>query len=268
MIKQSRLEQILEMVRADRSVEVGQLCSHFSVTEMTIRRDLDELAQKGLLVRTHGGAVASESNTLSEKPFEMRLISYYEQKDAIACLALSLLPEGSKIFMNSSSTVFCLAKRLDTTRPFLIATEATNIANELNARPNVTVIQIGGELRKNTISCVGHFAESMIRQFRFDLAVLGINAIDAQGNLYCGSSHEVGIYKAAFSVAQRVIILADASKLGRMDFAQVGCADDFSCLVTDSQARADLVSHYRELNIDVHVAPIGNAESPKPKEGS
>ncbi len=251
MMKQLRHEKILEYIREKKSAEVSSLCQVFNVTDMTIRRDLDELASKGLLVRTHGGAVSSKFSQVQEKPFEVRLISQLAQKRAIARKALTYLAPEDKIFMNSSSTVFCMAQAIDNERSFLIATEATNIANELNTRQNTSVIQIGGELRKNTISCVGHYAEEMIRRFHFDTAFIGINGLDDDGNLFCGSIQEAGIYRAIFDSTDRIYVLADSSKMGKTDFAYIGKIRNITGLITDKGIETALQRKIEKAGIDV-----------------
>lgn len=256
MLKQTRLEQIIKLLNSNGSVEINQLCRLFNVTEMTVRRDLDELAKEGRVIRTHGGAMLSEDNILVEKPFEVRMCSNYEQKNAIAKKALSMIEDGSKIFFNSSSTVFCLANNINNTHRLIIATEAINIANELNTRSNVSVIQIGGELRKNTISCIGYFTEEMLKHFRFDAAFIGINAIDNEGKLYCGSIYEMGIYKNVFASSKKVIVLADSTKLGHQDFTCIGSINDIDTLITDSNIPKDLLKRYREMNINVLIAEL------------
>lgn len=256
MLKQTRLEQILKLLHSSGSVEINQLCRLFNVTEMTIRRDLEELSKSGNITRTYGGAVLSENNILVEKPFESRMGSHYEQKNAIAREALALLEDGSKIFFNSSSTLFSLATIIDNTHRLIIVTDAINIANELNTRSNVSVVQLGGEVRKNTISCVGYFAEEMLKQFRFDAAFLGINAIDEEGGLYCRSIYEMGIYKNVFAASKKIIMLADSSKLGQSDFTYVGNISRVDTLITDSYVSADLLKTYKDMNVNVIVAQM------------
>ncbi len=256
MLKQTRLEQIIKLLNSNGSVEINQLCRLFGVTEMTARRDLDELAKAGRVIRTHGGAVLSEDNILVEKPFEARICSNYEQKDAIARKALSIIEDGSKLFFNSSSTVFCLASHIDNTRRLIVATEAINIANELNTRSNVSVIQIGGELRKNTISCIGYFAEEMLKHFRFDAAFIGINSIDEDGKLYCGSTYEMGIYKSVFACSRKIVVLADSTKLGNQDFTCIGSLSDIDTLITDSGISENLLKKYGEMDVNLMVAEV------------
>lgn len=257
MLKQTRLEQIIKLLESHGEVEVNQLCRIFNVTEMTVRRDLDELSKNDLIVRTHGGAILSTKNILVETPFDTRLKKNLEEKNAIAKLALTFIDDGSKIFFNSSSTVFSLAKIIDSNRKLLIVTEAINIAAELNTRTNLSCFQVGGELRKNTISCVGFFTEEMIKHFSFDLAIIGINSINEKGQLYCGTTFEYGIYQAVFASSKKVIVLADSTKLGHNDFCCVGTFEDIDMLITDSNIPKDLLDRYKDMdNLDIRIAKL------------
>ena len=253
MLKQLRHEKILNLLKSKKSVEVTSLCGDFNVTEMTIRRDLDELASKGLVVRTHGGAVLPGFSQIHEAPFDVRIVSHMAEKEVIAREAFKYMNPGEKFFMNSSSTVFCLARMLDNEKSYLIASEATNIANELNTRKNISVIQIGGELRKNTISCVGFYAEEMIRGFSFDTAFIGINGLDDEGRFYCGSMQETGIYHAILDSSRRVIVLADFSKIGRTDFARIGNIENIDLLITDRGADPSILKKLKDKGLEILV---------------
>ncbi len=251
MMKHLRHEKILALLQAEKSVEVTNLCKIYDVTEMTIRRDLDELASRGQVVRTHGGAVLPGFSQIQEAPFDVRIASHMDEKNAIAEEACKFMIPGEKIFMNSSSTVFCLARKLDNEKHYLIASEATNIANELNTRQNIAVIQIGGELRKNTISCVGFYAEQMIRSFTFDTAFIGINGLDSEGFLYCGSMQERGVYQAIFDSSRRIIVLADSTKMGRTDFARIGTIEKVDLVITDKNIDREIESKLREKGLNI-----------------
>jgi DeoR family transcriptional regulator of aga operon/DeoR family fructose operon transcriptional repressor len=115
------------------------------------------------------------------------------------------------------------------------------------------VIQIGGELRKNTISCVGSYTEEMIRRFTFDTAFIGINGLDEKGRLYCGSIQETGIYHAIMASSRRVIVLADSTKIGKQDFAQFGTIDQINLLITDSHINPAIKVVLEKLNLKIVV---------------
>jgi DeoR/GlpR family transcriptional regulator of sugar metabolism len=254
MLKQTRHDQILQLVKEKGSIETNELCRLFAITEMTARRDLDELSRQGLLNRTHGGAILSSEEIHYERPFSTRLNLNATSKDAIARSALRYVKDGQKLFFNSSSTVLSLVQLIDNSRHLLIATDTIRIADELNTRSHVTVIQIGGELKKNTLASSGYWAETMIRQFHFDVAILGVKAIDTDGNLYCSNLLDRGIYDAVFSSTDQIILIADSSKLGRTDFVRFGNLLNIDCLITDQNAPAELLEKYKAKGFAIELA--------------
>jgi len=215
---------------------------------------LDELARQGLVNRTHGGAILSIEDIHYERPFNTRLGLNTAAKKDVAQKALSYVKDGQKLFFNSSSTVLSLVQLIDNSRHLLIATDTIRIADELNTRSQVSVIQIGGELKKNTLATSGYWAETMIRQFHFDTAILGVKAIDADGNLYCSNLLDRGIYDAVFSVTDQVILIADSSKLGRTDFVRFGNLQDIDRLITDTNAPAELLKTFQEKGFTIELA--------------
>ncbi len=254
MLKQTRHDQILQLVKEKGSIETSELCKLFAITEMTARRDLDELARQGLVNRTHGGAILPIEDIQYERPFNTRLSMNTAAKEAVARSALHYVKDGQKLFFNSSSTVLRLVQLIDNSRQLLIATDTIRIADELNTRSQVSVIQIGGELKKNTLATSGYWAETMIRQFHFDTAILGVKAIDADGNLYCSNLLDRGIYDAVFSVTDQVILIADSSKLGRTDFVRFGNLQDIDRLITDTNAPAELLKTFQAKGFTIELA--------------
>jgi len=256
MLKKTRLDQIIRLIQDKGSVEISELCQLFDVTEMTARRDLDALATDGRIIRTHGGALISAEDALVEKPFNTRMTLNLNAKQAIAKIALEYIIDGTKLFFNSSSSVLCLVNLIDNSRRLMIATDTISIADELNKRAHVTVIQIGGELCKNTLSSSGYMAEAMLRQFHFDAAIVGIKAIDQQGDLYCSGMAERGIYEALFETTDRIIVLADSSKIGQQDFLKVCNLKSIDTLITDSNIPEEQLISFRDKGFNIRLAEI------------
>ena len=254
MLKENRLNQIIDILYSKGSVEVNNLCKIFGVTEMTIRRDLDELAKKKLIIRTHGGGIIPEDNVLIEKPYEIRLLNNIEEKNAIALEALKFIKDGQKIIMDSGSTLFSLAEHLSNKNKIMVITNANNIAAELNMRTNISVVSVGGELRKNSYSCVGFFAEEMLKKIRSDLGFIALNGIDENGEIYCGSTAEVGIKKIMIRSSNCKIILADSSKIGKSDFVSFGNLRTIDYLITDLKAPSRLIKKYEKNGTKVLLA--------------
>ena len=254
MLKEDRQRQVLEILRTKGRVEVSQLCQLFNVTNMTIRRDLNGLERSGLLIRSRGGALLADSNILVEHPFNIRLNERREKKLKIAEAALDTILDGRKIFLGSGTTVWYLAQKLDSSRRLIVVTDAVNIASEVITRPSVSVIQIGGDLRPNTYSTVGTFAEDMVRQFKCQHAYIGVTGIGADGFLYVASVAEAGFFRAVFEISHSIFVLADSSKLGVEDFISIGRLSADYTLITDKEADRGLIEAYRSLGAQVILA--------------
>lgn len=254
MLKQDRQAQILQLLQQQGRVEVRQLCALFGVAKMTIRRDLETLAQQGKLSRTHGGAVPLDSDLLLEAPFALRLEQEADRKDRIARLAAQGIADGEKLFLSSGSTAFSLAQHLDNSKRLLVVTDGLNAALELSRRTSISVIVVGGELRPNTLSTTGAFAEDMLRQFTFEAAYLGVTGLGRDGRLYHGSLVERGLFEALSACTRRRVILADTRKIGREDFVAVGQLGANDTLITNDDAPEDCLAAYRELGVNVQLA--------------
>jgi DeoR family transcriptional regulator, fructose operon transcriptional repressor len=254
MLKIERQKNIMTLLQTKGSVTVDQLTRIFNVTDMTIRRDLEELSDQHQIIKTHGGATLAGKNVMAENPFELRINLNMQQKVEIAHAALELIEDGQKIFFDSGTSTFLLAKILDNSKNLIVVTNAINIATELNLRNNIKVMPIGGELRKNTYSCTGYFAEQMIRQIKVDMAFVGVSGIGIDGELYNQNVIELGIKEAIVKSAKRCIVLADHSKLGVEEFVSYSNLRYAEYLITDSLASEKILQNYRELGIKIKIA--------------
>lgn len=253
MIKEMRQKQIIEILQNKGRVEVEELCQMFDVTNMTVRRDLDELEQAGLLIRAYGGAYIAEKDILVENPFHLRLDKHKEQKMMVSDAALNFLSDGQKIFIGSGTTTYYMSQKMDNSHRLIIVTDAINIASELITRPSLSVIQLGGSLRSNTFSTTGAFAENMIRQFRFNTAFIGLTGIGNDGHLYVGSLIQLSIYQTVFESSDKIVILTDSSKLGKEDFMCIGKLSDKFSLITNRDASDSLLKSYRNLGTKITI---------------
>lgn len=254
MLKEDRKKQIASLLHTRGYVGVAELCKTFDVSNMTIRRDLDEMEAEGVIARTHGGANLSDSNLLLEEPFQLRLNTNIREKEAIAREAVKLVESGQKIFICSGTTTFCLAKEIDNSKKVLVGTDSLMIAVDLSSRTNLTIVTIGGEIKKNTFSCDGYISESMIRQLRFSTGFVGVCGIGSDGELYVGSLSAQGKCHAIFNSVKTRVILADYTKFGIEDFSCIGNIRDIEYLVTDTKAPEHILKKIREMGVNVLVA--------------
>lgn len=256
MLKDERLQQIREMLQQYGRVEVSSLCRIFNVAEMTIRRDLNELVDQKLAVRSHGGAILPPENILNERPYELRITHNLTEKEAIAKMALPLIQDGHKVFFDSSTTVYYLARLITNSQNFLVVTDTISTALELNSRTNIKVVCLGGELKKTTCSCAGLFAEQMLKSMYFNIAFLGLPNISPTGILSTSSMAELSIKRTVMEHSTSTVVLADSSKLGSPDFLQLGHLSEIDTLITDSNIPQSFVDYCITLGVKVIIAKL------------
>jgi DeoR family transcriptional regulator, fructose operon transcriptional repressor len=249
--KEARQKQIVELLQNKGHVEVEELCRMFNVTNMTVRRDLEELETAGLVSRSHGGAHIADTDILVEVPFYLRQNMNKAAKLAVAAEAIKYLADGHKIFIGSGTTTYYMSQKMDNSHCLITVTDAINIASELVTRPSISVIQLGGVLRSNTMSTTGSVTENEIRQFRFHKAFIGVTGIGKDGRLYVGSISQMSIYQAAFESAEQIIILADSSKVAQEDFVCIGSLSGKFTVITNKEAPEGCLEAYRGMGARV-----------------
>ncbi|RHW32839.1 DeoR/GlpR transcriptional regulator [Neobacillus notoginsengisoli] len=256
MLKQERINEILKLLHQNGKVEVNNLVRLFNVTEMTIRRDLNDLFKQNLAVRSYGGATLPPDRILTEKPFELRINKNQREKDAIAELAIPLIEDGMKVFLDSSTTCYSLARKITNDRNFIIITDTISTAMELNTRNNIQVVCLGGELRKNTHSCVGMFAEQMVNSMHFDISFISVPNITVNGTLSSSSIMEASLKRTVIENSSLKVLLVDSSKVGGSDFIKIGDISIVDIVITDSNMSLDFINHCKNKGIEVKIAEI------------
>lgn len=251
MLKEKRIQQIYELIKRDGQVEISELGKMFNVTEMTIRRDLESLSEMYHIVRTHGGAVLPTGEESTELPYERRVVSQEAQKKRIAMKALSLIKSGQTIFLDSGSTTYYMAENIDNGKDNIIITNGLNLASEMLKRQKLSVVLIGGNLRRNTLSAAGPLAEQQISQFRVEIAFLGGNGLGQDGNVYIGNVAELGIKRAIMKIARKKYLLADSSKYGHESLLHYAAVDEFDGVIIDSELPEEKVQELKDLGANV-----------------
>ncbi|WP_066190899.1 DeoR/GlpR family DNA-binding transcription regulator [Gracilibacillus timonensis] len=251
MLREERLKEIERILHEKGRVEVSNLSRMFNVTEMTVRRDLDELATKQIAIRSHGGAIIHSDKILAERPYELRILMNREKKEKIAEAGLSFISDGNKIFIDSSTTGYCLAHSIPNEKRLLIVTGTLSTAVELNNRPNLQVVFIGGDLEKETGTSKGHFAELMINSMNFDVAFIGVPKITPNGILTTSSVDELMIKKSVIKKAKKVIVLVDSSKVGEPDFLELCHVSEIDTVITNNDIDEEFLNTCKEENVEV-----------------
>ena len=251
-LRVSRLTQIQQMLEDDDAVTVGQLTRRLGVSEATVRRDLDALQRSGFVQRTHGGAVATQ---IHELPYPARGARRVAEKRAIARAAVALAPPQATLFLGGGSTTLHLAEQLvdvDVT----VVTNSLPVATELSRGRRGQVIVIGGTLRSPEQSMVGPRAVEAIGSYRASIAFLGVPALDGEHGFTADGDVEAATDLAFIENAQRCVLLADHTKLGRVSTTHVVSLRAIDTVVTDTGADTQVIADLQNAGTNVIVAEL------------
>lgn len=226
-----RHPEILALARREGKVTVEGLARHFDVTLQTIRRDLADLAEAGRLERVHGGAVLPSGT--SNIGYEERRRMNAEAKAAIARACAGLIPNDASLFLNIGTSTEAVARELSRHRNLMVVTNNMNVAGLLVANPDCQIVLAGGSLRRSDGGLVGTLTVQTIRQFKFDIAVIGCSGLDEAGDILDFDIQEVGVSQAIIAQSRRTILVADHSKFQRSAPARIASLAEVDAFVTD-----------------------------------
>lgn len=235
-----RHQQILATARADGRVDVNRLAEDLDVTPETIRRDLTVLERHGLVRRVHGGAIPVERLGF-EPGIADREGKFAGEKERIAKAALDEVPDGGAVIFDAGTTTVRLAELLPTDRELTVVTHALPVAMVLAMRPGITLHLVGGTVRGRTLAAVGSWAERELADIHADVAFLGTNGLSVEHGLTTPDLAEASVKRALVANARRTVVLADHSKIGRVEFAHVVPLSAIDTVITDSGVEPELV---------------------------
>lgn len=254
MLTEDRQLRIISHIRDRGFATVSELCELYGVSEATIRRDLDALAAQGQVRRLRGGAGDIKGTVRPEpdlRSFAEVAASASKEKRAIAERAARLVEDGDVIALDVGTTVAAMCPFL-ANRSVTVATASLPVVEALQSAPSVDLIVVGGVLRPSYRSMVGHLAESMIGQLRFDKVFLGAAGVTADGGVMDSTPSEVPIKRALLGSTQEAYLLVDAEKFPGEGFLRVCELARFQALVTD-RAPKDL-NLPEDVDVEVLVA--------------
>jgi DeoR family transcriptional regulator of aga operon len=251
-----RRERMLAEIKDREFVRVAELSSRFGVSEMTVRADLDSLAATGKVHRVRGGAIP-RLIPRQERPFEDSVSSFAAEKVAIGQAAAALLEDGETALIDVGSTAAAAARAIAARTELddvVVFTNGLKTALELEpASPRITVVVLGGTLRPLQHSLVDPLATLILEQISVKTAFLGCNGVDVVGGVTNINLPEAEVKKRMLAVAGRRIVLADGSKLGRIEVARLCSIDDVDMLITGRSADPAMVESLRDRGCDVRV---------------
>lgn len=252
MSQNIRFPEILDIARRDGKVTVEHLAEHLGVTLQTIRRDLSELADAHKLERVHGGAVLP-SGTVNIAYEERRRLNA-DGKIAMAKACAALIPEDCAIFLNIGTSTEAVATELLHHRNLLVVTNNMNVANILNRNPDCEVVVTGGALRQSDGGLTGDITTAAIRQFKFDIGVIGCSAIDPDGDILDFDLREVGVSQTILNQSRRKMLIADHTKFKRKAPARIGSLSDMDVFFTDANVPQGLKKACVEWHTEIKIS--------------
>jgi DeoR/GlpR family transcriptional regulator of sugar metabolism len=247
-IPAQRRQEILRAVRSG-STHVADLAQDFGVSEMTVRRDLRELARAGKLERVRGGAVHAGW----EPPFEQTVVERLAAKDRIGAAAAALVADGQTVMIDIGTTTLQAARHLHG-REITVITTSLAVYEELVADPGIELVLPGGVVRRNYRSLVGVLAEDSLRQLEADVLLLGTSAVDAELAVWDSTMVEVPIKRAMIAAADRVVLLADAQKFAMSSAVRVCEAAAIDHVVSDAGLAPATRAQLAEAGLEVTLA--------------
>lgn len=258
MTRHERLNALLEYLARDGQLDVHTVARELDVSTATIRRDLDHLAQQQMLTRTRGGAVSGSVSY--DLPLRYKTARSASSKQRIGAAAAELTTIGTTVGLNGGTTTTEVARALSTrvdlrgseNEPGVtVVTNALNIANELTIRSHVKIVVTGGVARAQSFELIGPLAANILGELTLDLVFLGADGFDVTAGATAGNEAEASTNALMASRAKRVIVVADASKLGKRAFARICDIGSVSMLITDSDATDDMIAPFQEAGLEV-----------------
>lgn len=231
IFEEERLKLIADYVQTHARASVQELCNMFKVSESTVRRDLTELESRGLLKRTHGGAVYLETVGF-EPSYSEKEDQFSSEKKSIARKAAEFIENGDSLLIDSGTTTQYLAYELSRFANLTVVTNSVTLIQKLAAMQNINVVSTGGSLRSNTMAMAGPLAESSLVNLRVDKAFIATNGIDAEIGLTTPSLIEASVKQKMINIADQVYVLADHSKVGKVSFAKFGEISEINACIT------------------------------------
>jgi DeoR/GlpR family transcriptional regulator of sugar metabolism len=249
---QERRHDILDNVLRTGRVSVGDLSQAFGVSEVTIRTDLQLLAEQGLLVRTHGGAIPA-GRLSPELSLALRRQQQPLAKDHIGEAGAALIQDGDAVYLDTSSTALAIARHLASHRHVTVLTNSIAIIQELIDHPHLAVVVPGGRLRRETASLIGVDGLDYVRRLNIQKGFFGAHGITVDEGLTDVSVDEADVKRVLVSLCRHVVAVLDATKWGRVGVASFASLDQIDAIITDQSAPPDLVAQVQAAGVDVRL---------------
>lgn len=253
MLVGERQRMIVDLVNERKSVRVSELSKIFSVTEETIRRDLEKLEKEKKLTRSHGGAISIQKLSSVEIPYTEREATNVLEKRNIALEAAKHVKTGDKIILDASTTAWYMAKTLPDI-PLTVLTNSIKVAMELSQKSKITVISTGGTLLSKSLSYVGPLAESSLDVYYVDKAFISCKGLHLERGISESDEQQSRVKQKMMKIADTVFLLMDYSKFGVQSFSRMGGLDQIDKIITDARVDRQFVQQLEERGLDITIS--------------
>jgi ribose transport system substrate-binding protein len=264
MIPFERQQRIATLLRENPGIKVAVLAKTLSVSEGTIRNDLETMEQAGVLARVRGGAVLLDEGQILNPSFSARINANASAKKRIAKLAAEMVEDGDSILLDASTTVFAMIPHLKKLRDLTVITNGIPIGMALSQNPTHTVILIGGKIGPSGTSVVGSFGSKLLEDIHVKTAFVSCSGFSVEAGLTEIDIHEVEIKRKMIRCAEKVITLVDASKFGKVDLVPFASISQVSHIFTDNKISPDYIDQLRSRCAAVTVCGEDTASSYMP----
>jgi DeoR/GlpR family transcriptional regulator of sugar metabolism len=245
-----RLNKIKEKLFKEKRVDVFELSELFSVTEVTIRRDLDKLEQEGFLIKTYGGAVLNEDLVLEPSRIDSD-DSNPEEKKMIGKIAAQMIENNEAIYLGPGTTCLEIARNL-ADKKLTVVTNDLNIALELRGCAGIKVIVTGGDLMQSTSTLVGGFALQALGGIYINKAFIGVKGVNFDSGYTIDSHEEVMVIQGVRKISNEIIIVADYTKFGCTSFARLGSLTMAKKVITNKQVPSEYKKYFFENAVKLY----------------
>ncbi|OEV03188.1 DeoR/GlpR family DNA-binding transcription regulator [Streptomyces oceani] len=247
MLREPRHEQLLRILRQEGVLPVTEIARRLEVSAATARRDITDLSATGRLRRVYGGAVARDA---AERPFAEEELADLPAKDALAAHAAGLVADGDVVLLDIGTSTLQLARRLHG-RKITVVTSNLAVYEELRGDPEVTLLLLGGQVRRNYHSLVGFLTEASLRQLHVDRLFLGTSGVLRDGGVLDTTAVEVPVKRAMLAAARQVVLLATARKFPGTGSARVCEPPEIDLLVTGRAADPATLAVFWDAEVEV-----------------
>lgn len=247
---EQRRAEIIALLQKNGSVRVSELSKIYAISEVTVRSDLEYLESQGQLSRVHGGAVGT-GKLYANMDLSERYMTNAASKRALANLAADLIESNDTIMMNAGTTLAYVLHAIQGKKNISIVTNSIQNALEISSYPGVNVILLGGEIDSKYQFTYGSDAAEQLKKYHANKCILSVDGISAADGLTLYYANESSIVRGMIEASEEVIVVADATKLGRSAFSRVGSLEDVDILVTGQKDGSEEISALREMGAEV-----------------